>query len=259
MKTRILATGSTLLALAGGASAQDVCDTVLNTGSIEVTQGGISCAADNITTNNYFAKSYDLAALLPGQAFELSCVEFGVGNSGTDIPGTLTVYSDTNGGAPTAPGVDLVAIGSIDFTLGTTADGVVQASFNPPLNLAANGVYVVELFLGASTNGFASIACNTGPDAATYIRTDDCGLANYVTYASIGFGTSFWAQQLIGDTVIDGAACDCYTGSNCFIPHTEPGCDDPVCSQTVCGFDSFCCDVTWDAACVNIASGVGDC
>ena len=41
MKTRILATGSTLLALAGGASAQDVCDTVLNTGSIEVTQGGI--------------------------------------------------------------------------------------------------------------------------------------------------------------------------------------------------------------------------
>jgi hypothetical protein len=253
MKTRFLLAGSTLLAIAGAASAQDTCDTILNTGSIEVTGGGISCAADNITTNNYFAKSYNLAALLPGQAFELSCVEFGVGNSGTDVPGTLTVYRDTNGGAPQGPGIDLVAIGNIDFTLGNAPDGIVQASFDPPLNLPADGVYVVELFLGASTDGFASIATNAGPDDATYIRTDDCGLATFVTYASIGFPDVYWAQQLIGDTVIDGAACDCYTGSDCFVPHVDPGCDDPICSQTVCGFDSFCCDVTWDDTCAAYA------
>lgn len=253
MKTMVLLAGATAMTVASTVAAQDVCDTVFNTGSIDVTAGGVSCAADGITTNNYFAKSYDLSTLLPGQAFELSCVEFGVGNSGTDIPGTLTVYTDTNGGAPQGPGIDLVALGNIDFTLGNTPDGIVQASFDPPLNLPADGVYVVELFLGASTDGFASIAANAGPDAATYIRTDDCGLPTFVTYASIGFPTTFWAQQLIGDTVIDGAACDCYTGSDCFIPHTEPGCDDPICTDTVCSFDSFCCDVTWDDTCAAYA------
>lgn len=254
MKTSWLAAASGVIAVSTAATAQDVCDVVLNTGSIEITQGGISCAADNITTNNFFAKSYDLSVLLPGQQMELSCIEFGAGNSGTDIPGTITVYRDTNGGAPQAPGVDLVAIGSQDFTLGTTADALFQVSFNTPLLLEADGVYVVEMFLGASTDGFASIGANAGPDDATYIRTEDCGLANYVSYEAIGFPNVFWAQQLIGDSVVDGAVCDCYTGSDCFIPQDTPGCDDPVCASLVCSFDSFCCETIWDDTCAELAA-----
>ena len=215
MKSTILVAGATAMSVASAASAQSVCDAILNTGSIEVTGGGISCAADGITTANFFAKSYDLATLLPGQAFELSCVEFGIGNSGTDIAGSIVVYTDTNGGAPQGPGIDLVSIGQVDFTVANTPDGIQQVSFAPPLNLPADGTYVVELALAASTDGFASCAVNTGPDQPTYIRTDDCGIGTYVTYESIGFPDTFWAQQLIGDTVIDGAVCDCYTGSDC--------------------------------------------
>ena len=55
------------LILAAGVHGQS-CDTVLNTGSIDVTQGGVSCAADGITTPNFFAKSYDLSVLLPGRS-----------------------------------------------------------------------------------------------------------------------------------------------------------------------------------------------
>ena len=245
---------ATLLAGNTTALAQDTCDTVLNTGSIDVTAEGISCADASITTANNFAKSYDLATLLPGQAFELSCIEFGIGNSGTDVPARITVYTDTDGGVPQGPGVDLVELGAVDFTLINTVDGITQASFDPPLTLSADGVFVVELSIDASTDGFASIAANAdAADIDTYIRADDCGLATYVSYASIGFPDVKWAQQLLGDTVIDGAVCDCYTGSDCFVPHEEPNCDDIFCTNTVCSFDQFCCDVTWDDSCVALA------
>jgi hypothetical protein len=243
-----------ILSLSATALAQSTCDTVLNTGSMDVTAGGVSCAADGFTTPNNFAKSYDLATLLPGQDFELSCIEFGVGNSGTDIPARITVYTDTDGGVPQAPGIDLVELGSVDFTQGNSLDVIIQASFDPPLTLSADGVYVVELFLGASTDGFASIASNAdASDIDTYIRSDDCGLTTYVTYSSIGFPDIKWPQQLLGDTTIDGSACDCYTGSDCFVEHEEPGCDDIFCTNTVCSFDQFCCDVTWDDSCVALA------
>ena len=243
-----------ILSMSATALAQSTCDTVLNTGSMDVTAGGVSCAADGFTTPNNFAKSYDLATLLPGQDFELSCIEFGVGNSGTDIPARITVYTDTDGGVPQAPGIDLVELGSVDFTQGNSLDVIIQASFDPPLTLSADGVYVVELFLDASTDGFASIASNAdASDIDTYIRSDDCGLTTYVTYSSIGFPDIKWPQQLLGDTVIDGAVCDCYTGSDCFVPHEEPNCDDIFCTNTVCSFDQFCCDVTWDDSCVALA------
>ena len=244
--------GATGLLLTAGLHAQ-TCDTVLNTGNLDVTQGGVSCAADGITTNNFYAKSYDLSVLLPGEDFELSCIEFGATNSGLALAGGVTVYLDTDGGPPQAPGIDLEEVASVDFELPQAGNLLYQVSFDPPLCLAADGVYVIELFLPASTDGFASIAGNVGPDDQAYIRTDDCGLANYVSYESIGFPTQFWAQQIIGEAGCDGVVCDCYTGSDCFIPHEEPGCDDPICSATVCSFDQFCCDVTWDETCAGLA------
>ena len=98
-----------ILSMSATALAQSTCDTVLNTGSMDVTAGGVSCAADGFTTPNNFAKSYDLATLLPGQDFELSCIEFGVGNSGTDIPARITVYTDTDGALDGTAGVCCVA------------------------------------------------------------------------------------------------------------------------------------------------------
>jgi len=37
----------------------------------------------------------------------------------------------------------------------------------------------------------------------------------------------------------------------CFTVHSGVGCSDQVCCDTVCSYDSFCCVVSWDAACVD--------
>ncbi len=238
------------------ANAQ-TCDTVINTGLIDITQGGISCADEGVTTDNFFAKSYDLGSLLPGQDLQVSCIEFGAGNSGTtSVPLEIVIYTDTNGGAPTAPGADLVEVPGSRFVgeLLPGPDALLRVSYDTPVVLSADGVYVVEMFLGASSDGFCSLAGNTGPDDQVFIRAADCGLADYVTYASIGFETDFWAQQLIGSTVIDGQACDCYTGSDCFVSRPdEAGCDDAICASLVCEFDDFCCTDSWDETCAGLA------
>ncbi len=48
----------------------------------------------------------------------------------------------------------------------------------------------------------------------------------------------------------------------CCEPHDTPGCDDlPGVSTCVCELDDFCCEVSWDGVCVDIAvaSGCADC
>jgi len=38
--------------------------------------------------------------------------------------------------------------------------------------------------------------------------------------------------------------------STCCNVHPEVGCDDPVCTQTICAYDPWCCQVNWDSICV---------
>lgn len=250
MKNCMIATAA-LLATASVAMGQDSCDQILNTGSIEVPGGGVYCP----TGVTGIAKSYDLSTLLPGQAFELSCVEFGMSNPGGAVTGTINVYVDTNGGAPIAAGTDLTVLGTASVEL-STGTALLQASFNPPLELAADGTYVVELQIPQVVTDFeATFGGNTGPDSTdTYIIAEACGLTTYASLPSINFPGIFWANQLIGDTIIDGATCDCFTGSDCFIANGTPGCDNPFCETLICGsFDDFCCTGEWDDTCAELA------
>jgi hypothetical protein len=49
-------------------------------------------------------------------------------------------------------------------------------------------------------------------------------------------------------------SCGDSTGRSCFIPAYLPGCEDAGCCALVCGtIDPFCCEVRWDAACVEHA------
>lgn len=54
-----------------------------------------------------------------------------------------------------------------------------------------------------------------------------------------------------------GSACGDLT-QDCFAPSSTstPGCGDATCCDSVCAVDRFCCDVTWDAACVEAAEGL---
>jgi len=48
------------------------------------------------------------------------------------------------------------------------------------------------------------------------------------------------------------AGCDGATG-NCAVVHAEPGCSDPTCCTQVCAVNPLCCDIGWDADCVQSA------
>jgi hypothetical protein len=47
------------------------------------------------------------------------------------------------------------------------------------------------------------------------------------------------------------------TPNSCAEPHGLPGCNDPVCCKKVCLMDPFCCEVAWDAICVQEAIDKG--
>jgi hypothetical protein len=51
-----------------------------------------------------------------------------------------------------------------------------------------------------------------------------------------------------------GGLCGADASGDCFSPHANPGCDNAVCCEIVCLFDTFCCSESWDTNCATIAS-----
>jgi hypothetical protein len=168
--------------------------------------GGIACAGGGITTENSYARSYNLGVgPTAGQPVNITCAEIGVANSSTTaaLSTTVNLYADTNGGAPTAPGVDLTLLGSASFTLPTnTPNSLAKVSFNPPICVPANTILVIEWDIPEIPKGqmgFATIAANSNPESGpTYLRSASCGIDNYTTMAAIGFPDVHWLQNLRG-------------------------------------------------------------
>ncbi len=52
--------------------------------------------------------------------------------------------------------------------------------------------------------------------------------------------------------VCSGASGDCCADNG------TPGCNDPICCDAVCSLDPFCCQMTWDGQCADLASKVCD-
>lgn len=42
----------------------------------------------------------------------------------------------------------------------------------------------------------------------------------------------------------------------CRSVHPQPGCSDAVCCDEVCAYDSFCCAISWDYTCVEVARAI---
>ncbi len=60
---------------------------------------------------------------------------------------------------------------------------------------------------------------------------------------------------LLGEDVYDGVRCETPANtSDCCVDNGSPGCDDTTCEATVCGLDSYCCDVEWDFSCADKAA-----
>ncbi|MBC24183.1 MAG: hypothetical protein CMJ32_09750 [Phycisphaerae bacterium] len=260
-----LAAGA-VLGCAGSLYAQDDCSVALSQNSSDdITDGGVACAGDGITTENSFARSYDLSlGETAGSDFQVSCIAFGIQNTGSEVEANVNIYIDTDGGPPVAPGVDLVLQASVPFTVpaigGIALDGV---NFDPPVCIPADSVMVIELATVASTDGFCAIGTNSaGESGPVYLLSGSCGITEYVTYSDIGFDDLHWVQTVYGNLGCDPSnTCVCEFGppqSNCFEVHPEPGCDDPICEELVCDFNPLCCKLEWDADCVAAANDLCD-
>lgn len=53
-----------------------------------------------------------------------------------------------------------------------------------------------------------------------------------------------------------GIPLACGSGGSCFEVQGTPGCGNADCCAAVCTLDPFCCDVTWDTVCADLATAV---
>ncbi|MCH7721418.1 MAG: hypothetical protein IH988_10610, partial [Planctomycetes bacterium] len=179
-----------------------------NVDAADVSVGGVACAGGGVTTENSWARSYDLSLDIPGQEFTINCVAFGAesSDSAIDLLGTITIYEDTNGGEPGSPGDDLVELGTTEFTLAANTEGTLfSAPFDPPVVAPADSTIVVVMDLpnlqDLGGNGFAVYSGNSaGESGCTYLLSLSCGIATYTCAGDLGpFEDLHWLQILRGN------------------------------------------------------------
>jgi hypothetical protein len=61
-------------------------------------------------------------------------------------------------------------------------------------------------------------------------------------------------QEACGEDTNGGCNAPPTSGSTCCIANGGLGCDDPVCQDTVCAADPFCCTTAWDGICAGAAA-----
>ncbi|MFQ5412846.1 MAG: hypothetical protein ACE5E6_00160 [Phycisphaerae bacterium] len=92
----------------------------------------------------------------------------------------------------------------------------------------------------------AGACCGDTPQDCTNVSEADC----------IAGGGDTWTGGVLCED--EGFACgfaicgDAGTG-DCETDTGTPGCEDLDCCNRICGFDSFCCQVAWDATCAGEA------
>jgi hypothetical protein len=172
------------------ANPQEFCDP---SGLIVLTQNNdpltitplnsIACVAANPddpldfwwTTDNYFARSYNLGTIdeTMGQDIEVDCVRVAVAlNDGSAYPLTINIYQDDDGGAPTHPDLDLTLLGTADVIIPVnTSLGFVEARFDPSVSVPADTVMVVELAMRDRIPGI--VVCDLDADCDNFICIGD--------------------------------------------------------------------------------------
>jgi hypothetical protein len=203
--------GNYRITITSDTTVTDPCDGIVNDGCSVVpdfiypvnaadpllTGGGVACAGGGITTENTFANPYSATDIMPGMELSLSCVSFALQNTGTSLPATVQVWLDSDGGAPTAPGVDLTELGSPAQYCANAGTGIFQATFPEPVVIPADANFVVSLDFPPSTDGFAAIGTTDAPTVSeTYILSASCGLTTFVSYDNIGFPDLDWGVEL---------------------------------------------------------------
>lgn len=176
-------------------------DDVVNGASI-ICGGGIG------DPENRFCRSYDLSACsAAGNNILVSCVSFAVEfNTVAGYVVEVNIYEDTDGGAPTAPGGDLLLLGTTTVVIPVIdtdtpeADTHFQANFDldgGAVEVPANAIMVVELHLPERATGIMSPGVNnTGEDEISYLLAPACGISTYEAVGALGFPGAMLIQTV---------------------------------------------------------------
>ncbi len=91
------------------------------------------------------------------------------------------------------------------------------------------------------------IADLTSPDCQPNGVPDECDIASGTDPDCQPNGVPDFCD------IRDGTSLDCNgPDSDCFSIHEEPGCDDPIVEDCVCGFQPDCCTNFWSSVCVTV-------
>ena len=169
---------------------------VTGNASADLSVGGIACAGGGITTENTYARVFTQAQI--GTAYTVNCVNFGLDNSGSPLPGTIALWRDPTGGDPSINEVELIA--SFEVTLTSGDDQLLAVSGDPVcVTLSGDETLVVTMDYPESTDGFCTFAGGTTATGETYILSASCGLSDFAPLSAIGFPDNQWFVELSGD------------------------------------------------------------
>ncbi len=179
-------------------------------------------------------------------------------------PDLLIANQQTHGrlgsapGQPAGPDVDVYSVVIVD----TDGDGLVRVE----LTFSSSPKAWAALLLNGACVPLGSAIRSTGSELCVDTYTDPVCLPAG-TYRVVIAGGTFPAiggssincidtnQYTITVVTQENCSSPCTTANgSCFATHTESGCNDPACCESVCANDPLCCEGTWDSTCVNAAA-----
>lgn len=185
-----------LLGTSPGSCPNPGANPVTSNSSADLSIGGIACGGGGITAANTYARVFTQTQL--GTAYTVNCINFGLDNTGSPLTGTVGLWRDPSGGAPSISELQLIA--SYEVSLTTGFSQLLTVSGDPVcLEIGANETLVVTLDFPASPDGFCTFAGGTTASSPTYVYATDCGLSDFTNLAAIGFPNNQWYVELSGD------------------------------------------------------------
>ena len=178
-------------------------ETYTQNADFTVVEGGVSCAGGGITTANQYARKF-----LNRPAEKIGCVDFGVSNGGAAQLAFMRIFADSDG-SDVPIFTSLQEINAKDVYIpGGGFLGTVAVAYDALVDVPAGTNLVFEYDSPASPDGFSTIGTNAEAETyLTYIRSDACGITDYVSYADIGFPGVAWVMFF--NTWDDGGPVTC--------------------------------------------------
>ncbi len=167
----------------------------------------------SVSEDNYYSRVFP-QSLFPSMNVTLGCLEVGLMAAGASMDLEVTVYLDSDGGAPDDSMTLLGTLTGTIYNAGGSAEIVtVDASGLLVEFTSASQTLVVEVKIPATVEGYvlASGELNSNLDSTTgltYFKGPACGYPNWVKYGSVNGGSFSYNQLYVKVTANDNDDSD---------------------------------------------------